>query len=90
MSAAARKDVSGRRMAASQNEIAKLRPQMELAAKDYRKSAEELRKSLCDQQKKLREESSKQRTEFRKQERDFRLKLDQMRRDSMFRTWADI
>jgi serine protease Do len=34
-----------------QNEIAKLRPQMELAAKDYRKSAEELRKSLCDQQK---------------------------------------
>ena len=73
-----------------QNEIAKLRPQMELAAKDFRKSAEELRKSLCDQQKKLREESSKQRTEFRKQERDFRLKLDQMRRDSMFRTWADI
>ena len=73
-----------------QNEIAKLRPQMELAAKGYHKSAEELRKSLCDQQKKLREESLKQRTEFRKQERDFRLKLDQMRRNSMFRTWADI
>ncbi len=73
-----------------QNEIAKLRPQMELAAKDYRKSAGELRKSLCDQQKKFREESSKQRTEIRKQERDLRLKLDQMRRNAMFRTWADI
>ncbi len=73
-----------------QNEIAKLRPQMELAAKDYRKSAEELRKSLCDQQKKLREESSKQRTEIRKQERDLRLKMDQMRRNLRLRTWADI
>ncbi len=73
-----------------QNEIAKLRPQMELAAKDFHKSAEELRKSWCDQQKKFREESSKQRTEIRKQERDLRLKLDQMRRNSMFRTWADI
>ncbi len=73
-----------------QNEIAKLRPQMELAAKDFRKSAEELRKSWCDQQKKFREESLKQRTEMRQQERDLRLKLDQMRRSSMFRTWADI
>src|ERR1035441_753609 len=73
-----------------QNEIAKLRPQMELAAKDFRKSAVELRKSWCDQQKKFREESLKQRTEMRQQERDLRLKLDQMRRSSMFRTWADI
>jgi serine protease Do len=73
------------------NEIAKLRPQMELAAEDYRKSAEELRKSLCDQQKKIREESSKQRVEFRKQERELRQKLDQMRRNVItFRNWADI
>jgi hypothetical protein len=72
------------------NEIAKLRPQVRLAAEDYRKSAEELRKSLCGQQKKLREDSSKQRTEIRKQERDLRLRLDQMRRNLMLRTWADI
>lgn len=72
------------------NEIAKLRPQVRLAAKDYRKSVEDLRKSSCDQQKQLREESTKQRTELRKQERELRLKLDQIRRSALLRTWADI
>ncbi len=63
------------------NEIAGLRPQMELAAEGYRKSAEEFRKSMCDEQKKIREEAAKQREQFRKQEHDLRLQMDQMRRD---------
>jgi membrane-associated protease RseP (regulator of RpoE activity) len=37
-----------------QNQIARLRPQMELAAENYRYSVRELRKSACDQQKKFR------------------------------------
>ncbi len=61
--------------------IANLRPEMALAAENYRKSAQELRKSLCGQQKKLREESQKQREQFRKQEQELRQKLDQMRRN---------
>ncbi|MGA8342127.1 MAG: PDZ domain-containing protein [Candidatus Sulfotelmatobacter sp.] len=62
------------------NEIARLRPQMELAAENYRKSARELRKSACDQQKKFREDAVKEREQFRKQEHELRMQLDQMRR----------
>jgi hypothetical protein len=39
-----------------QGEIAKLRPQIELAVQDARKSAKELSKSLCGQQKKMRDQ----------------------------------
>ena len=69
------------------NEIARLRPQMELAAENYRRSTNELRKSSCDQQKKIREEALKEREQFRKQEHELRMKLDQMRR-AMRRTMA--
>ncbi|MFZ0864185.1 MAG: PDZ domain-containing protein [Candidatus Sulfotelmatobacter sp.] len=62
------------------NEIARLRPQMELAAENYRKSARELRKSACDQQKKFREDAVKEREQFKKQEHELRMQLDQMRR----------
>jgi len=69
------------------NEIARLRPQMELAAENYRRSTNEFRKSSCDQQKKIREEALKEREQFRKQEHELRMKLDQMRR-AMRRTMA--
>lgn len=69
------------------NEIARLRPQMELAAENYRRSTNELRKSSCDQQEKIREEALKEREQFRKQEHELRMKLDQMRR-AMRRTMA--
>jgi membrane-associated protease RseP (regulator of RpoE activity) len=73
-----------------QNEIAKLRPQMELAAEDYRKSASE-RKSFCDQQKKIHEESLKQRRQLRKQEQELRIGPDKQRRNAVvFRTWMDL
>jgi serine protease Do len=63
-----------------QNEIARLRPQMELAAERYRNSVRELRKSACDQQKKFRQDAEKQRELFRKQEQKLRMQLDQMQR----------
>ena len=51
-----------------QNEIAKLRPQMELA-ENSRKAAEELQKSLCQEQKELRQQSQRMRQESEKSRR---------------------
>ena len=72
-----------------QNEVAKLRPQMELAAENSRKSAEQLRQSLCDQQKKFREQTREQREQFREVERQLRQQMEQMSR-KLRRNWADI
>src|SRR5271157_2857211 len=71
-----------------QDEVAKLRPQMELAAENARKSAEQLRQSLCDQQKKFREQTTEQREQFREVERQLRQQMEQMSRK--LRNWADI
>jgi serine protease Do len=78
-----------------QSELAKLKPQMELAARSYRRSAEEYRKTMCDQQKKIREEAAKEREQLRKQEHDLRLRMDEMRREmrrsvAAFRSAMDI
>jgi serine protease Do len=64
-----------------QDELAKLRPQMELAAQSYRKSTGELRRSLCDQEKQLRQQSEKQREQLRKQEQELKIQLERMRRE---------
>jgi len=42
-----------------QNEIANLRPQMELAREETREASRELRKTLCDQQKEIQEQAEK-------------------------------
>jgi serine protease Do len=67
-----------------ENEIAKLRPQIELAAQQARKSAEELRKTFCDEQKKIREEAlrqaEEQRQKLRSEEHKLRMEMDRMRR----------
>jgi C-terminal processing protease CtpA/Prc len=48
-----------------QNEIAKLRPQIEMAAEEAsRKAATEIRQSLCSQQRQLKEQAEKLREEF--------------------------
>ena len=72
---------SGVELGELRTEIAKLRPQMELAVENYRKSANELRRATCDQQKQIRESVLKQREVLRKQEHELRLKVDQMRRE---------
>jgi len=52
-----------------QAEIAKLRPQMELAREATREASAEMRKSLCDQQKKAREQTQRLRQQVRSQVR---------------------
>lgn len=65
-----------------QSEIAKLRPQMELAAENARKSMEEARKAYCDQQKKFREEFKAlqpEQEQLQKQMQRLRDELERMR-----------
>jgi len=73
----------------ARQEIAKLQPQMALAAEDIRKSAEEMRKTFCEQQKKFRQQSEKQREEIRKAEKEFRKQVIHMRQE-VRKAWADI
>jgi serine protease Do len=74
------------------DEIAKLRPQIELAARaqaeNARKMAEDVRKSVSEQQKQMRKEAEKQREEFRKQEEKLRRQLEQVRRQ--YREYLEI
>jgi hypothetical protein len=49
----------------AQNEVAKLRPQMELVQEETRKASADIRKSLCDQRKQIRDQSRKLRNEVR-------------------------
>jgi len=76
-----------------ETEIARLRPQLELAAENARKSAEQLRQSLCEQQRNLREQTRKQqeelRKELRKEQEQLRQKLQLMRQE-MRRNWLDL
>jgi serine protease Do len=75
------------------DEIAKVRPQMELAAREQaenaHKMAEQIRKSACDQQKQLRQEARKQEEEFRKGQEKLRQQLEQMRRQ-IREYWLEI
>lgn len=65
------------------DEMAKMRPQMELAARQQaesaRKMAEDIRKSVCEETKQLREQNEKQREELRKEQQKFRQQIDQLR-----------
>jgi len=62
-----------------QSELAKLRPQMELAADKARKATQELRKGLCREQQALRQQSRKQREQARKNLEQIREQLLRMR-----------
>lgn len=75
------------------DEVAKLRPQIELAARqaadDARKSAEQLRKALCDEQKQFRQQAEKQRHEMRKQQEQLKNQLERMRQEWR-KAWLEI
>lgn len=85
----------------AQNEIAKLRPQMELAWEEARKASVEMRKSGCDQQKhvtdqtrRLRQETQTQvrekvREDLRKSREKMRKQMEQLRQE-MSVHWLDI
>ncbi|MFZ0732216.1 MAG: PDZ domain-containing protein [Candidatus Sulfotelmatobacter sp.] len=64
-----------------QNEIAKLRPEMELAAENSRKAAEQAREELRREQKEFRKQSEQQREQMRKQREHLRRQLLKMRAD---------
>jgi serine protease Do len=76
-----------------QDELAKVRPEMELAIENARKSAEEARKLYCEQQKKYlvesRREAEKRRQEFRKDRELLRQQLEKMRQE-MQGHWLDM
>ena len=80
-----------------QNEVARMRPQMELAEREIRKSADEMRKSMCEQSKQLREQALKMRQEYRthvqeelrKSQEQMRKQMEQFRRE-MSSHWLDI
>jgi serine protease Do len=72
------------------NEIAKLRPQLELVGEASRRSVQELRKSLCEQQREFRQKSATQQRQLRKQEQEMKLELRMRRNRVVLRTWADI
>jgi membrane-associated protease RseP (regulator of RpoE activity) len=73
-------------LGAVQQELAELRPQMELAAEQARTSVRELRKELCGEQKKVRQQSEKIKHESRvrqerskKEQEKLKMQLDELR-----------
>jgi len=64
-----------------QDYVAKLRPEMEMAAENSRKAAQQVRKSLCEQQREVQRQTEKQRREFHKNMEQLRLELRRMRAD---------
>jgi membrane-associated protease RseP (regulator of RpoE activity) len=75
------------------SEIAKLRPQMELAVDDARKSLQDAQKSLCEGQKKFRDEAlktaEKEQRKFRNQQEKLKMQLDRLRQE-MSGNWLEI
>ncbi len=65
------------------SEIAKMRPQIELQAREQaesaRKMVQDLRKSACEQARQVRQQTEKQREELRKEQQKLRQQVDQMR-----------
>ena len=76
-----------------QDEMAKLRPQLELAAEQARKSAEEMRKTFCSQQRKYLEQARKQaeeqREKFSHEQHRLQHELERMQQE-MRGAWLEI
>jgi serine protease Do len=64
-----------------QNQIASLKPEMELVVGNSRKAAEELRKQLCKEQTEFRKQTEKQKQQMKKDMENLRLELQKMQRD---------
>ena len=88
----------------TQSEIARLRPQMDLAEQEIRESSAEMRKSLCEQSRQMREQALRLRQQYgtqiqdqlrkskeqlRKNEEEMRKQMEQLRRQ-MAAHWLDI
>ncbi|MGB8065292.1 MAG: PDZ domain-containing protein [Candidatus Sulfotelmatobacter sp.] len=66
-------------MAEVQKEIAKVRPDMEIAGQEASKAAQEVRESLCRAQREIKHQSECQRKQFKKQQEELMKQLEQMR-----------
>jgi membrane-associated protease RseP (regulator of RpoE activity) len=80
-------------MSKVQTEIAKLRPQIELAVQDARRSAQEAQKNLCREQREFREkarrEAEKQKQKFESEQQKLKMQLDRLRQE-MRGSWMEI
>jgi len=64
-----------------EDEIARMRPQMELAAQQAKKAAKEIQKSYCDQEKRIREQTEKLRKEITPRvQKQLQTEQDEMRK----------
>lgn len=74
-------------------ELAKLRPQMELASENARKAAEEMRRTWCDQQRKFKqkakEEAQKQQRKFESEQNKIQRQLERMTQE-MRGNWLEL
>ena len=66
-------------MSELQNEIARLRPQMELAAENSRKAAQQLRRELCPKEREILHQSAQQRKRLEKDLQNLRRELLRLR-----------
>jgi membrane-associated protease RseP (regulator of RpoE activity) len=71
------------------SEIAKLRPQMELAVENARKSAVEVRQSLCTQQKNMRKQAEKLKLQIQPEREKLRLEI-QRRIQELQGNWLEL
>ena len=75
------------------DELAKLRPQMELASENARKAAEELQKTWCEQQRKFqekaKEEAQKQQKKFKSEQNKLQRQLERMTQE-LRGSWLEI
>ena len=75
------------------DELAKLRPQMELASQNARKAAEQMQKTFCDQQRKVtakaKVEAEKQARQFKREQEKLQRELERMSQE-MRKNWLNI
>jgi serine protease Do len=88
---------SGMELTEVQNEVARLKPQIELAEQETRKASSEMSKSLCDQQRQMKEQARKLRQEYGTEVRDELRKSREVMRRQMEKLqqelsshWLDI
>jgi serine protease Do len=70
-----------RKMSELREELAQLRPQMELAVQNSRQAANEIRKEVCSQRQEYRRQVEKQKQQIEKRMQELRRELQHMRED---------
>ena len=80
-------------MSELRDELAKLRPQMELASENARRAAEQMQKTICGEQRKMtakaKEEAEKQARQFKREQEKLRRELERMSQE-MRKNWMEI